>query len=366
MASCLQMSPSMTLELSKQLRRAEDNLMEQARPGLQALDRQWQQQAPHSLEAQSVAFVAFTVRLAIRDIPLKQRAWGFLEYAARIEHLAPGLQGHPDWQEYSRWVLHTADAVRAKVLKIREDATHLADSMAEAQMPQLKEMHASMADIRRLLQQLQRAPAAATAAEPAAANPAEPAAAAAATPAQPAAPTTPPRPTPLMPAAMPTTPPPAGPPSLPPAPGPQQQAFVPLPRTRTFPGRYYSMQAVWRQVVEVSKVRTRTSSSDVWTLGGSPAHCNHITCISFSLCLCLQDQGKRLNEAELKHLRRVRRPVALLIFAVSQQSVVLRGKRLEEPDFLAALQHCERDAVKRAALTRTLDYLDRVMKDFIE
>ena len=80
----------------------------------------------------------------------------------------------------------------------------------------------------------------------------------------------------------------------------------------------------------------------------------------------LQDKGKRLNEGELKQLRRVRRPVGLLIFAVSQQAVVLRGSRLEEPDFLAALQHCENDAVKRAAMSRTLDYLDRVMNDFIK
>ena len=307
MASCLQMSPSMTLELSKQLRRAEDNLMEQARPGLQALDRQWQQQAPHSLEAQSVAFVAFTVRLAIRDFPLKQQAWGFLEYAARIEHLAPGLQAHPDWQEYTRWVLHTAGAVRGKVLKIREDATHLADSMAEAQEPQHQEVLASIADIRRLLQQQQRAPApaAAGAAGEPSAQPAPPAAGAAAaaggpsaqpaagaaTPAQPAAPTTPPRPLQLMLPVTPTTPPPADLPRLPLPPMPQQQAFVPGPRTKTFPGRYYSMQAVWRQVVEVSKVRARTCTSDVCTSAGRPAHCNQSTCRLHSSCLCCRTRG---------------------------------------------------------------------------
>ena len=34
-----------------------------------------------------------------------------------------------------------------------------------------------------------------------------------------------------------------------------QVVVVPGPRTKAFPGEYYSMQAVWRQVVEVSKVR---------------------------------------------------------------------------------------------------------------
>ena len=80
----------------------------------------------------------------------------------------------------------------------------------------------------------------------------------------------------------------------------------------------------------------------------------------------LQDQGKRLNEVELMRLRKVRRTVGLLIFAVSQHAVITRGSRLEEPDFLAALHQCESDAVKRAALIRTLDYLARVEEDFIK
>ena len=102
-----------------------------------------------------MGFVAFTVRLAPTEFCLKLCVWGFLSYAMRIEHPATGLQGHPDWQECSRWLLHRADAVQAKVVKIREDAARPADGMAEAQKPQGQGMLAGIADIKQLLRHLQ-------------------------------------------------------------------------------------------------------------------------------------------------------------------------------------------------------------------
>ena len=43
----------------------------------------------------------------------------------------------------------------------------------------------------------------------------------------------------------------------------------------------------------------------------------------------------------------------------------LRGSRLKESAFLAALQHCESGAVERAAISRTLDSLDRVTEKVV-
>ena len=62
----------------------------------------------------------------------------------------------------------------------------------------------------------------------------------------------------------------------------------------------------------------------------------------------------------------MRRPLAMLVFRVCNQHVVLVGKKLEGQHFLDALRQCEQDARKRGAMKGTLDYLETVMEDFVE
>eukprot|EP00891_Asterochloris_glomerata_P000973 jgi/Astpho2/973/Aster-00804 len=90
LASCLNLTPAAVREHNSRLREMEDTLLDCLRPGLRQLQSEWQQRDPDSLEASSVHFIASSIRLAIRDFPIRGQALG--DYIARIDRLAPGLR----------------------------------------------------------------------------------------------------------------------------------------------------------------------------------------------------------------------------------------------------------------------------------
>ena len=85
----LKLTPERVKAVGAAMRRMEDRLLDCVRPGLQELDLQLQTDEPESLAASSVHLIATTVRLAIRDFPLKLRADP--DYVFRIRRLASPL-----------------------------------------------------------------------------------------------------------------------------------------------------------------------------------------------------------------------------------------------------------------------------------
>ena len=117
LAVCLGMSEDAVQQLSEQLIQLEDRLLQAVYPGTAATAARL---ARPSLPAKILDEFVKMFKLGMRAWPVKLEKWG-PRYGLRIEMLAPRLQQHPEWPAYCAQVLHVATKIEQVVERVTRD-----------------------------------------------------------------------------------------------------------------------------------------------------------------------------------------------------------------------------------------------------